>query len=567
MTTTSRRWLWIVGLGGLLALLGAGAYAFRFAEKAEPKAPSARPPDDPADIVEQVHNFCGAACHAYPPPDTFPRKWWRKEVERGFLFFEKSGLPRKAPPIESVVRYYEKRAPEELAVPTWKTASWPLGVRFERRSYPGPSIEGRFAISNVNLVHLPDPGKPARGKGKAQGPLDVLACDMQAGLVMLLRPSDPSPAWKVLANHAVNKLAPSNPAHAEVIDLNNDGTPGVLVADLGSFPPTDDRRGRVVWLRGESDGSFTPITLLEKVGRVADVQAADFRGVGKLDLVVAVFGWQTTGEILYMENHTLDPKKPKFVTRVLDRRHGTIHVPVADLNGDSKPDFVALIAQEHETVVAFINKGKGQFEQKVLYEAPHPGYGSSGIQLVDLNGDGKLDVLYTNGDILDDPYLLKPYHSVQWLENKGDLNFEHHPLTPMYGTHRAVAGDLLGTGRQAVVAVSFLPHDKFPERRTRKADAIVVLEQLAPGKGEKAPRWERHSLATVDCDHVTCAVGDVYGTGRQDVVVGNFSSTATNHPVTIWKNLGLPKEEKGRSSARRAPRFGLESAFRLPPSE
>jgi hypothetical protein len=342
---------------------------------------------------------------------------------------------------------------------------------------------------------------------------------------MLLRPYEASPGWKVLA-----KL--SNPGHAEVIDLDGDGIKDVLVADLGSFPPTDRRCGSVVWLRGKSDGSFKPITLLNNVGRVADVQTGDFRGTGKLDLIVGVFGWQTSGELLFLENQTTDWEKPKFASRLVDSRHGTIHIPVADLNGDGKPDFVALIAQEHEMVIAFINDGKGGFDRKLLYAGPHPGYGSSGIQLVDLNGDGKLDVLYTNGDILDEPYLFKPYHSVQWLENKGDLEFEHHPLTPMFGVHRAVAGNITGSGKQDILAVSFLPDDKFPDRKKRKADAIVLLEQVGPGK------FERHSLATVDCDHVTCAVGDLYGSGRMDLVVGQFSSRSTDHPVTIWKNMG-----------------------------
>src|SRR5439155_16721167 len=93
-------------------------------------------------------------------------------------------------------------------------------------------------------------------------------------------------------------------------------------------------------------------------------------------------------------------------------------------------------------------------------------------------------------------------------------------------------GDVLGSGRLAVVAASFLPQDKFPERHKRRADALIVLEQVAPGK------FERHSLSVGDCDHVTCAVGDLYGSGRLDVVAGNLSSVVTDHPVTIWKNVG-----------------------------
>src|SRR5262249_35461370 len=151
-------------------------------------------------------------------------------------------------------------------------------------------------------------------------------------------PYAPSPAWKVLGQ------AP-NPAHAEVVDLDGDGIKDILVATLGSVEPSDRLSGSVVWPRGSRDGLCTPITLLEGVGRVGDVQAADFRGVGKLDLIVAVFGWRKTGEVIYLENQTTDWSHPKFVKRVLDDRHGAIHVPVADINGDGRPDFVALISQ------------------------------------------------------------------------------------------------------------------------------------------------------------------------------------------------------------------------------
>jgi hypothetical protein len=490
-----------------------------------PPAPPPPPPTDgpgeasAEDVEARVHSFCGGSCHAYPPADTFPRRHWRAEVERGFRFFERSGLPLKAPPIESVVRYYEGRAPEELPPIACPVANHPLPVRFEKVGFPNPPGAGRPAVSHLNVVRLPKPGQ------KEPAAPAVLACDMQGGRVLLLRPSDPAPAWQVLGRVP-------NPAHAEVVDLDRDGIDDILVADLGSFPPTDRRCGSVVWLRGRPDGTFAPVTLLADVGRVADVRAADFRGTGQLDLVVGVFGLIETGEILLLENQTTNWAEPKFVPRRVDARHGAIHVPVADLDGDGKPDFVALMAQEHEAVVAFLNDGSGGFKKKTLYAAPHPGYGSSGIQLTDLNGDGQLDVLYSNGDILDEPYLLKPYHGVQWLENAGGLAFKHHPIGPMYGAHNAVAADVFGTGRPAVVAVSFLPADKFPDRVTRKADAVVVWEQAAPGK------FERHSLATVDCDAVVVAAGDLYGTGRTDLMVGNFGSMATDQPATVWKNLG-----------------------------
>ena len=57
--------------------------------------------------------------------------------------------------------------------------------------------------------------------------------------------------------------------------------------------------------------------------------------------------------------------------------------------------------------------------------------------------------------MLDRPFLLKPYHCIQWLENKGNMTFDTS-LTPMYGVHRAVAGDLDGDGDLDIVAVSLL---------------------------------------------------------------------------------------------------------------
>ena len=46
---------------------------------------------------------------------------------------------------------------------------------------------------------------------------------------------------------------------------------------------------------------------------------------------------------------------------------------------------------------------------------------------------GKIDVLLTNGDSLDPPPILKPYHGLTWLENKGTFPFEPHRLADCYG--------------------------------------------------------------------------------------------------------------------------------------
>ena len=48
-----------------------------------------------------------------------------------------------------------------------------------------------------------------------------------------------------------------------------------------------------------------------------------------------------------------------------------------------------------------------------------------------------------------------------------------------------------------------------------------------------------HALETMTCDHLTCALGDVDGSGKIDLVTGNFIKTDRKaDAITIWKNLG-----------------------------
>ena len=506
-------------LAGVLAILSPGGCSRNGNGTDEGRPPPVVLPAPSHDLAQRTKVFC-SSCHLDPPPDTYPRSAWKEEIERMYEFYAQSGRPLQPPYIDHVIKYYEDRAPTQLPPADIRPAGSPLPFQLLCTNYPafaGPPVVTPPHISNVNLVRLFDRKRP-----------NVLCCEMKGGAVLALQPYLPQPTWRAL--YAPGGDKDFHPAHAEVVDLDKDGIPDILVADLGNYLPTDRHCGRVLWLRGLGEGRFEPITLLKDKGRVADVQVADFNGDGKLDLIVAAFGWNTVGEVCYLENQTTDWKKPDFKVHVLDERHGAIHVPITDLDGDGRPDFIALFSQENEVIVAFLNEGGGRFRKQTLYQASHPGYGSSGIQLADLNGDGKVDILYTNGDVLDQPYLLKPYHSVQWLENRGDLTFKHHPLTPMYGVHRAVAADLDGDGDLDIVATSFLPAEHFPERKTQQLDAVVILEQTSPGV------FAYHSLEKETCNHVTRAVGDVFGTGRQDIVTGTFSALSIDYSITIWKN-------------------------------
>jgi hypothetical protein len=463
-----------------------------------------------AAFVETVKQQCGK-CHVPPPPQFVPRGMWRTRIQE---MAQRSLMGTGVTPgqesvlwqmdLSQFVRYFEARSPVTLPLPD----PWPPGdggLRLERQDFNPPGDTKAPVVANVRFFDLDGDGKK-----------EIVACDMGHGLVMLGEPLKKPGELRVIGRIP-------NPDHAEMVDLDKDGKQDLLIADLGDFMPGDHEKGSIVWLRQTAPLQFEQITLVPKVARAADVQAADFDGDGRLDVVVAAFGWHTVGGIYVYENKTTDWTHPQFDGYPVDARPGGIHVPVVDLNHDGRPDFLALISQQYEHVVAFINRGPGKgFRPETIFRAITPVWGSSGIQMVDMDGDGDLDLLMTNGDSLDD-FTVRPFHGIRWFENDGSFPWKQHDLALMPGVHRAQAADLDGDGDLDIVAAAFLPNAEHPafqllERQGNLGafTSLGWLEQTKPGV------FVPHPLELGKLTHTTLDLGDFDGDGDVDVVTGNF---------------------------------------------
>ncbi len=505
----------------LIALLIAAAAAFAAGFQTSSQAPS------PVQISGQYTSAQGdelrkqtcTRCHNLPPPDVLPKARWRDTIARMWLRRENQPEPpgpaaaAELPLPEEfarIARWYTEHAPEALP----PAEAWPAeGLhtpKFRKHTFSPPGMR-LPVISNVQFVDLDGDKRP-----------EVLATDMRYGMVMKIRPSEPGSRVETIAEL-------SNPAHAAVADLDGDGIKDLLVADLGAFLPSDHTNGAVVWLRGQRDGSFQSLRI-DGLPRIADVEPADMNGDGRLDLLVAAFGWRKVGETMVFLNKSKVTGEPSFDAQTIDARAGAIHVVPTDLDRDGRMDAIALLSQQHERVVAYYNTGTG-FSAETLYAAPHPNWGSSGMQVVDLDGDGDLDVLLTHGDTLDDD-LMKPYHGVQWLENNGRFEMQEHPICTMPGVHRAIAADLDGDGDQDIVAASMIAFEGGAA--VRDVASIAFLEKAGPGK------YIRRTLEKGLHRHATIDAADYDGDGDIDLVVGNMSRTMAPW-VEVWENLTIDK--------------------------
>lgn len=331
------------------------------------------------------------------------------------------------------------------------------------------------------------------------GVLDVLVCDARRHRVVGFS-RDGEGAWQ---EHVLATDLPA-PAHATVIDFENDGDLDLLVSLLGRLWPEDEAIGSLVLLEKTANG-YERHQLLTDVRRVADAQPADFDADGDLDIAVAVFGY-ARGAILWLENHG----DWRFEQHTLLDGAGAIHVLPADFDGDGDLDLVSQLTQDDEEVHGFENVGGGAFKRHRLFASLNFDLGGAGLVLDDLDQDGDFDLLLPVGDNLEDSYSYpQPYHGAFWLENRGNWEFITHRIAHFGGTYAAAAGDLDGDGDRDVVLVSLTNDWDTPDRAS-----VVWLENN--GKQEFTP-WQ---LASQPTHLVTVACGDLNSDGRDDVLTG-----------------------------------------------
>jgi len=476
---------------GILPLLVNAVFLFPvMAVQAQDSSEEEVPRKPIEEIVSLVKQYCGA-CHPVPHPSLLPRDSWPGVINAMVeLAEERTGqpvIPDEALP--HIKALYYGNSPEDLPRLPYIDQEHPqMGFAREPVGEASPIPQ----ILNVQAVDL---GREARHS--------FLVSDGEAGRLTLLETQGgESPQWQETSLAEI-KI----PIVARVVDYNQDSRLDILVADLGEFFPLGVLAGKVFLLLQDEQGDFVKKPIMHNLGRVSDVQVLDLDGDGDLDFAVAVFGGGEVGEVFWVERQ----KDGSLEKRDLLSLSGALNVTPVDLNADGKMDLVSLVAQEHETLVAFINQGGGQFERMDVVSGGHPLFGATSLIVEDLDQDGDPDIVFTNGDAFDTQSDPKPYHGVQWVENRGDLNFAVHDIGRFYGAANVAAGDMDGDGDLDLVVSSWLNHWDDPKRQS-----LVWFEN--DGKQNFQPR-------PISGNHggmVPLELVDITGNGRLDILTAAF---------------------------------------------
>jgi uncharacterized repeat protein (TIGR01451 family) len=338
-------------------------------------------------------------------------------------------------------------------------------------------------------------------------------------LMVLVSLSYPVSTFAVDFSNPKSYPVGTRPSDVVVGDFNGDGKPDIAVANRGS--------GNVSILLNNGDGTFAPAMNFEAGDSPSVLASGDFNADGKLDLAVFQPGnpdLSVAGSVnVLLGNGDGSFRAPQTMTLT----PFAYQMAVADFNLDKKSDLAVSSVNFSTgtpvvTLSIFLGKGDGTFQPETQISAPAPGIGRDAGVLTtgEFNGDGKPDLALANrGD-----------GSISILLGKGDGTFQQTSTVGVavgFSWVGVQVADVNHDGKQDLVVNSMHFQDPPPgnnEGPTSRADHTSVFLGNGNGtfQGEQIvaiSSWRKANVfAPAVGDSISPAViGDYNGDGELDL--------------------------------------------------